>query len=140
MEKFMTKEFAPGLALDTGEFIPASDLNAQTAAPTAQVVAERVVPRMTAQEVNDLPAKAREYIHQLEANADPSGMVRENMQLRDTNKGLQKMYRRSFADGIEAAAKLADAHAGRPCAGEVLASAIRYAIDQDAAPETPEPK
>lgn len=29
MEKFMTKEFAPGLALDTGELIPASDLNAQ---------------------------------------------------------------------------------------------------------------
>lgn len=33
MEKFMTKEFAPGLALDSGEFIPASDINAQMAAP-----------------------------------------------------------------------------------------------------------
>ena len=33
MEKFMTKEIASGLALDTGEFIPASDLNAQMTAP-----------------------------------------------------------------------------------------------------------
>lgn len=50
-------------------------------------------PLMTATEINALPHKAREYIHQLEANTDPSGMVRENMQLRDTNKGLQIMYR-----------------------------------------------
>ena len=48
---------------------------------------------MTATEINALPPKAREYIHQLEANTDPSGMVRENMQLLDTNKGLQIMYR-----------------------------------------------
>ena len=50
---------------------------------------------MTEQEIYDtgLPPKAREYIHQLESNADPAGMVRENMQLRDTNKGLQVMYR-----------------------------------------------
>ena len=32
----MTKEFAPGLALDTGEFIPARNLNAQTAAQQVQ--------------------------------------------------------------------------------------------------------
>ena len=50
-------------------------------------------PLMTATEINALPHKAREYIHQLEANTDPSGIVRENMQLRDTNKGLQIMYR-----------------------------------------------
>lgn len=48
---------------------------------------------MTATEINALPPKAREYIHQLVANADPAGMVRENMQLLDTNKGLQVMYR-----------------------------------------------
>lgn len=42
---------------------------------------------MTATEINALPPKAREYIHQLEVNTDPSGMVRENMQLLDTNKG-----------------------------------------------------
>ena len=51
------------------------------------------VPLMSAAEVNALPPKAREYIYQLESNADPAGMVRENMQLRDTNKGLQVMYR-----------------------------------------------
>ena len=51
------------------------------------------VPLMSAAEVNALPPKAREYIHQLESNADPAGMVRENMQLWDTNKGLQIMYR-----------------------------------------------
>ena len=50
-------------------------------------------PLMTATEINALPHKAREYIHQLEANTDPAGMVRENMQLLDTNKGLQIMYR-----------------------------------------------
>lgn len=50
-------------------------------------------PLMTATEINELPPKAREYIHQLVANADPAGMVRENMQLLDTNKGLQVMYR-----------------------------------------------
>lgn len=50
-------------------------------------------PLMTATEINALPRKAREYIHQLVANTDPAGMVRENMQLLDTNKGLQVMYR-----------------------------------------------
>lgn len=49
-------------------------------------------PLMTATEINALPRKAREYIHQLVANTDPTGMVRENMQLIDTNKGLQTMY------------------------------------------------
>lgn len=52
-------------------------------------------PLMTATEINELPPKAREYIHQLVANADPAGMVRENMQLLDTNKGLQVMYRKA---------------------------------------------
>ena len=56
---------------------------------------------MTAEEVNALPEKARDYIHQLATNADPSGMVRENMQLRDVNKGLQIMYRKA-ADALDA--------------------------------------
>jgi len=51
------------------------------------------VPLMSAAEVNALPPKAREYIHQLESNADPAGMVLENMQLWDTNNVLQVMYR-----------------------------------------------
>ncbi len=55
-------------------------------------------PLMTATEINELPPKAREYIHQLVANADPAGMVRENMQLLDTNKGLQAMYRSAADD------------------------------------------
>ena len=55
-------------------------------------------PLMTAVEINALPPKAREYIHQLVANADPAGMVRENMQLLDTNKGLQAMYRSAADD------------------------------------------
>lgn len=55
-------------------------------------------PLMTAAEVNALPPKAREYIHQLVANTDPAGMVRENMQLLDTNKGLQSMYRSAADD------------------------------------------
>lgn len=55
-------------------------------------------PLMTAAEINALPLKAREYIHQLVANADPAGMVRENMQLLDTNKGLQAMYRSAADD------------------------------------------
>ena len=189
MEKFMTKEFAPGLALDTGEFISARDLNAQTAAQQVQTSANKgsrtgdseitdkqqpkalrmadeleepmtdfpqptkleaeaaaelrrlhaenetlrmgyaaarleieslraaqpagaqqpgderashgqapaglAVPSMSADEVNALPAAARAYIHQLATNTDPAGMVRENMQLRDTNAGLQSMYRKA---------------------------------------------
>ena len=58
------------------------------------------VPRMDPEEVNALPEKARDYIHQLSANADPSGMVRENMQLLDVNNGLQLMYRKA-ADALE---------------------------------------
>ena len=62
---------------------------------------EVIVPCMTAEEVNALPEKARDYIHQLATNADPSGMVRENMQLRDINKELQNMYRKA-ADALDA--------------------------------------
>ena len=58
---------------------------------------EVIVPCMTAEEVNALPEKVRDYIHQLATNADPSGMVRENMQLRDANNGLQIMYRKAAA-------------------------------------------
>lgn len=47
----------------------------------------------TPESINALPQPVREYIHALEANCDPAGMVRENAMLRDTNAGLQKMYR-----------------------------------------------
>ena len=59
-----------------------------------QAPAGLAVPSMSADEVNALPTAAREYIHQLATNTDPAGMVRENMQLRDTNTGLQSMYRK----------------------------------------------
>lgn len=54
----------------------------------------------TPENINALPASVRDYIHGLEANADPAGMVRENVQLRDANRGLQKMYR-SIADKLD---------------------------------------
>ena len=64
------------------------------AAPAAQAVEpQELVPGMTAEEVNALPEKARNFIHDLETNADPSNMVRENIQLKDVNNGLQAMYR-----------------------------------------------
>ena len=53
------------------------------------------VPHMSAAEVNNLPARARAYIHQLASLCDPAGLVRENAQLLDTNNALQKMYRRA---------------------------------------------
>jgi hypothetical protein len=38
-----------------------------------------------------------EIVHALETICDPSGMVREIRQLKDTNQGLQKMYRAAVA-------------------------------------------
>lgn len=49
--------------------------------------------------INALPDHVRGYIHDLVANCDPAGMVRENAMLRDTNAGLQKMYR-AAADAL----------------------------------------
>lgn len=57
MEKFMTKEFAPGLALDTGELIPASDLNAQMTAPpvpTSATWGDWLEPTTVAQRLGDV--------------------------------------------------------------------------------------
>ena len=38
---------------------------------------------MTSEEVNALPERVRRYIHDLETNADPAGMVQENTCLRE---------------------------------------------------------
>ncbi len=46
---------------------------------------------MTAQEINALPMKARQYIMELETNSDPSGMVRENIHMREQVASLQKL-------------------------------------------------
>lgn len=113
-------------------------LEISKAAPVAPAP-QPAVPGMTAAEINALPEKARNYIHQLATNADPAGMVRENMQLRDVNEGLQLMYRRAFAEGVEASAKMAENHTGRPCAGEVLAHAIRSLAAAPKAGPQPEP-
>lgn len=85
------------MSQDDFEPVEESDTPAELARAVMQRVRpllERTAPPlMTATEINALPRKAREYIHQLVANTDPAGMVRENMQLLDTNKGLQVMYR-----------------------------------------------
>lgn len=65
---------------------------------------------MNADAINALPEHVRDYIHALVTNTDPSGMVRENTQLRDTNEGLQRMYRRA-ADELEQARVYAERYA-----------------------------
>ena len=76
--------------------------------------AQLEVPNLDAAAVAALPVEARAYIHQLATNADPSGMVRENMQLRDTNAGLQIMYRKA-TDGAQAVVDAATALVKEVC-------------------------
>lgn len=45
----------------------------------------------TPETINKLPAPLRRYIHDLETNADPAGMVRENVLLRDQVEVCQLM-------------------------------------------------
>lgn len=56
----------------------------------------------TTEDINALPEPVRRYIAALETMCDPAGLVRENAQLKDTNRGLQAMYRRALADGVPA--------------------------------------
>jgi hypothetical protein len=42
----------------------------------------------TAENINTLPAPIRDYIHQLETNADPAGIVRENTLAKDISRAL----------------------------------------------------
>lgn|GEM_PF-4884814 len=44
----------------------------------------------TADEINALPQHIRDYIHNLETNADPAGTVRELMVAKDTCRSLEK--------------------------------------------------
>lgn len=46
---------------------------------------------VTSAEINALPANIRRFIMELEAMADPSGMIRRNMQLEHDNQALQAM-------------------------------------------------
>ncbi|MBL5978399.1 hypothetical protein JAO85_14005 [Comamonas sp. NyZ500] len=63
------------------------------AAPAAVAVPDGWTP--TVENVNALPDPLRAYIHALETNADPSGMVRDNTILREQLAGLQIMFRKS---------------------------------------------
>ena len=45
---------------------------------------------MTAKEVNALPERVRNYIHDLESFADPAGLVQRNWALEEQNEYLQK--------------------------------------------------
>jgi hypothetical protein len=64
--------------------------NIAALASPAPSVGEPVTPAL----INSLPQPLRDYIHELEARADPAGTVRELVQLRDTNAALQKTHRR----------------------------------------------
>jgi len=48
-------------------------------------------PKNLSERINSLPKWAREYIHELEARADPAGDVQELIFLRDQNKALIKL-------------------------------------------------
>ncbi len=46
-----------------------------------------------ADRINKLPAWARQYIHDIETNADPAGMIRELADLRFQRDALTKLVR-----------------------------------------------
>lgn len=54
----------------------------------------------TAENINALPEPLRLYIAGLETLCDPAGIVRENTLLKDSNKGLQAMYRKAVDAGV----------------------------------------
>lgn len=47
----------------------------------------------TSEEIDKLPEPIRDYIHGLETNADPSGMIRENTIAKDIIASLEKEVR-----------------------------------------------
>lgn len=55
---------------------------------------------MSPEEINALPPRVRDYIHDLETNCDPQFIISQNIFLRDQIAGLQKMYR-SAVDQLE---------------------------------------
>ena len=73
----------------------------------------------TVENINALPDPLRAYVHALETNADPSGMVRDNTILREQLAGLQIMFRKSQ-----------DALAATPAAVEVPAEGDPAALLQ----------
>lgn len=57
----------------------------------------------TAENINALPEGLRDYIHRLEANTDPAGMVRENVVLRERVAQLERMIEEAPEARISAA-------------------------------------
>jgi hypothetical protein len=46
---------------------------------------------VTAEDINNLPGNLRWFVMELETFADPSGIIRRNMQLEHDNKALQQL-------------------------------------------------
>lgn len=49
---------------------------------------------MTPEEINALPDRVRQYIHDLETNADPAGTIQDNALLKDQTRELDAMIAR----------------------------------------------
>ena len=63
----------------------------------------------TAENINALPESIRSFIHDIETNADPTGMVRENVLLKDENEELRlKLQQKPRVSREHALAKLID--------------------------------
>lgn len=108
------------LRLSKQEVRETRQMRDQLAATLRELHKEKLsFPGMTAEEYAALPKAARDYIHQIETNADPAGMVRENMQLRDTNEALEKMYR-NVVDGQAPALAAPKVQRYRPGIGEMV--------------------
>lgn len=56
----------------------------------------------TTANIQALPPGPRHYIMRLETQCDPAGLVRENAQLKDTNEGLQRMFRNAVDEAARA--------------------------------------
>lgn len=52
------------------------------------LICEDFVP--TPENINNLPEKIRDYIHDIEANGDPAGTIQDNACLRENVKGLSR--------------------------------------------------
>lgn len=86
--------FTVGFHLPDGTWNPESDYNSREEA-ASRVATLNGCPLFdswtpTAENINLLPIPIRNYIADLETNADPPSMVRENVLLRDTIKALEK--------------------------------------------------
>lgn len=53
---------------------------------------------LTAAEINLLPDRIRSYIHDLETQCDPAGMVRENILVREENRMLRALIEGMLKD------------------------------------------